>query len=220
MSDYIAIIADVKGSQLMKDRALRQRQLISNLNQINVKYQDELAAQFVVSQGDSFQGLLSRPHKLSEILMALDLENKGIELRYGIGIGSLSTPIVYDNSNEMDGPAYHVARRMIDQVKEQESSYQHYQSNYQIGDDLASNYDLENSCLSMISIIQASWTNKQIEVIKAYQDHDKVQLKAAQALKRDVSTVSRSLQRSHYFTVIQAWKAVGESIVRRMEERK
>ncbi|WP_269319384.1 SatD family protein [Carnobacterium jeotgali] len=41
-----------------------------------------------------------------------------IELRFGIGLGSISTPIQRDNSMEMDGTAYHRARQMIETIEE------------------------------------------------------------------------------------------------------
>ncbi|WP_051926192.1 SatD family protein [Carnobacterium jeotgali] len=55
---YAAIIGDIKDSRKIADRKEVQEQFHSILQIINEKYAEDIASNFIITLGDSFQGLL------------------------------------------------------------------------------------------------------------------------------------------------------------------
>ena len=58
---YIAIIGDIKNSRKIDNRKEVQTKLNGVLDEINQTYCEEIAAGFLITLGDEFQGLLLRP---------------------------------------------------------------------------------------------------------------------------------------------------------------
>ena len=58
---YYAIIGDIIDSKTIKDRLSIQNKLTNCLNVINQTYHDEIVANFTITLGDEFQGLLKDP---------------------------------------------------------------------------------------------------------------------------------------------------------------
>ena len=57
---YVAIIGDIIDSKKIKNRNEVQQKLKHVLSKINQSYDDIIAANFIISLGDEFQGLLGR----------------------------------------------------------------------------------------------------------------------------------------------------------------
>ena len=111
---YIAVIGDLVGSKRL-DRTQRTQigtEIAALLSRWNKR--PTVAAAFVVSRGDEFEGLLHNTEALPEILWELATELADIEVRLGIGVGEIFTPLPTNSSDEVDGPAYHRARQAID----------------------------------------------------------------------------------------------------------
>jgi hypothetical protein len=125
-STYVAIIGDIVASRRFSStcRRLVQEKFLALLNSLNQEFSAALAAQFTVTSGDEFEGLLyssSAPDVLPAIIWQVDQSfvelapyNNGdpIELRTGIGLGTIDTAIV-GNPNVIDGPAFHAAREAV-----------------------------------------------------------------------------------------------------------
>jgi DNA-binding CsgD family transcriptional regulator len=110
---YLAIIGDVVRSRQAADRASLQARLMAALERLNADRGAAVAAHFVLTVGDEFQGLLASPERLVEILATLRSAAHPEELRFGLGIGGLSTPLRADAIG-MDGPCFHRARAAIE----------------------------------------------------------------------------------------------------------
>jgi DNA-binding CsgD family transcriptional regulator len=110
---YLAIIGDVVRSRQAADRASLQARLMAALERLNADRRAAVAAHFVLTVGDEFQGLLASPERLVEILATLRSAAHPEELRFGLGIGGLSTPLRADAIG-MDGPCFHRARAAIE----------------------------------------------------------------------------------------------------------
>lgn len=118
--NYIAIIGDIKDSKKIKNRGLIQEKLNCVLNYVNEAYDADISAKFVVTLGDEFQGLLKRKEHLFTIIRHIQREMYPVRLRFGIGLGEISTTIFSEAAIGADGPAYYAAREMIEQLREQE----------------------------------------------------------------------------------------------------
>ncbi|MGA9192115.1 MAG: SatD family protein, partial [Anaerolineales bacterium] len=67
---YLAIIGDVIRSRQVADRASLQARLAHALSRLNSDEPADLAARFVLTVGDEFQGLLASAERLVAIMSA------------------------------------------------------------------------------------------------------------------------------------------------------
>ncbi len=219
MEKYIAIIADIKKSKSTQSRDIIQENIKETLERINKKYKTEIASNFAISSGDSFQGLLINGNQVMNIILELDLElypelyigSRHLGIRYGIGIGTIDTALYEENSNLVDGEAYHMARGSLDAVKKSESSKEKIITNYRVskkGNDLF----LINSLLSLVSIIKNEWTEDQIRVIRTYIENNYEQQVTAKELDKAQSTISRSLEKSSFYSIRDSVDVLNKSI--------
>ena len=87
---------------------------------MNVKYRSQLGSKFSITLGDEFQGLLTEPGGILEIIQYIKFRMHPVSGRFGVGIGEITTPIDPEQSLGADGPAYHRARRMVEYLKKNE----------------------------------------------------------------------------------------------------
>lgn len=116
----MALIADMVKSRDVP-RSLRPEVQLSFsefVSSLNHKYKNALVARFVVTLGDEFQGLLSDALVLPDLLWDMHYKFDMRQLRVGVGLGTIDTPIGKDAIN-VDGPALHHARNAIDMAKKE-----------------------------------------------------------------------------------------------------
>ncbi|MFL2099889.1 SatD family protein [Desemzia sp. FAM 23991] len=199
---YAAIIGDIKDSRNIADRKEVQEKFRSTLQHINQKYADDIASQFMITLGDSFQGLLKNKQTIMSIVFEIELAMSPIELRFGIGLGDISTTIQRENSMEMDGPAYHRARQMIETIEANENKYTRSETNMMIcsGTDSLQTDQLLNTILSLATALKSKWSDRQKEVMYTYFTHSENQYKTAEALGIGQSSVNKALNTAKYYT--------------------
>lgn len=112
---YLALIGDVVHSKQSGDRAALQSRLSGTLERLNDVFRRELASGFVLTVGDEFQGLLASGAGLTRLLSQLRTAAHPEGLRFGLGIGPLSTPL-RQPAIGMDGPCFHRARAAIERA--------------------------------------------------------------------------------------------------------
>lgn len=111
---YTALIGDIIRSRRIElsDRYDLQERLHELIWRFNQDYTHALAARFIVTIGDEFQGLLNDPTITPEIVWRVEELMPGINFRVGIGYGTLTTALRHDAIG-MDGPVFHHARDAI-----------------------------------------------------------------------------------------------------------
>ncbi len=116
----IALIADmVKSRELPRSqRADVQVSFSEFISELNRKYRHAILARFVITLGDEFQGLLSDPTVIPDLMWDLNYKFQPRPLRVGVGFGLIDTPIGR-NAINIDGPALHQARNAIDFAKKE-----------------------------------------------------------------------------------------------------
>lgn len=212
---YAAIIGDIVNSRKIENRNEIQKRLKNLLDDINKKYHEYIASKFIITLGDEFQGLLKNPDKAIEIISYIEIGLLSVEVRFGIGIGAISTDINYENSSEVDGPAYHRAREMISRIECIEKQYTERISNVMISstDDKhqSKNYcidELLNSILSVCTALKSKWTERQKEIILTYLSNGQNQYKTANALSIGQSSVNKALKSAKYYTYKYAMETI------------
>ena len=129
-SPYIAIIGDVKNSRNIKERKEFQNKLNEILNEINKIYSDSIASNFTITLGDEFQGLLYSGKNVMNIIQYIKKESYPVKIRFGVGIGAITTDIDSNISIGADGPGYYKARDSIEQLKILEKKKEKVQKEY------------------------------------------------------------------------------------------
>lgn len=199
---YVAIIGDISDSKKLKNRQEIQQRLIEKLKSINAKYADDIAAKFMITLGDEFQGLLHNQAHIFTIINEIEMALSPIELRFGIGIGDITTDINYHHSSEIDGPAYHRARQTVIEVEKIQSQYTKQKTNMMIdtGKDNVDVDQLINAILSVCTVLKSRWTARQKEVIYTYLNHNENQYETAESLAINQSSVNQILKKSNFYS--------------------
>jgi hypothetical protein len=116
---YIAVIADIVHSRRIvgADRHDLQRRVERALTKLNRRFAKSLAATFVITVGDEFQGLLRTGREVPDIIRQLETALPEVDIRLGFGRGSLDTTL-RKAAIGMDGPVWHAARQAIGLAKD------------------------------------------------------------------------------------------------------
>lgn len=199
--NYIVVKGDIIDSRNAKDRDKLQQQLSERLKTINEQYKNVIAAEFMITSGDGFQGLMNNADHLFDITNLI--EELPVNIRFGIGIGEVSTEIDSKNSAVIDGPCYHLADDMLNRIKTEETQNTAKRANIQMASN-TQNDGIINGLLSLRYVIKSSWTKRQHEVIGMYISHDENQYKTAAVLGVNQSTVSRALKATNFYSVKSA----------------
>ena len=210
MRKYVASIGDLVDSKRILNRKTVQQKLKQALTNINEKYAPDIAAKFTITLGDEFQGLLNNKSKIIQIINELEIAMLPNETRFGIGIGDISTEIIFDNSSEIDGSAYHRARKMIETIEQRKSQYPKIDSHIMIctNDTPSSIDDLINSTFTVCTALKSKWTERQKEIIQAYFVNEQNQYKTASALGIGQPSVNKALNNAKFYAYLSAIKTV------------
>jgi len=141
---YFAVIGDIIGSRNVDDRAGLQRQLNAGLADVNRQYADQIASQY-----------LRTPEDLDRILASLRVAVHPVDLRFGIGVGGLVTPM-REQAIGMDGPCFQRARAAIERAKERSTQIEVECGETHPGFEI---YSL------LYSGMRRSWTERQQQII-------------------------------------------------------
>lgn len=208
--DYTVIIGDIIDSKKITDRQKVQAKFKDILKEINENYTDAIASQFTITLGDEFQGLLKNRKNIIDIIFEIEMAMFPIEMRFGVGIGEVSTAINFESSSEIDGPAYHRARAMIKELERSEAQHLRRAGNILITSQKENTAidQLLNSILSVCTALKSKWTVKQREIIQSYLLSDENQSKAAENLGIGQSSVSRGLKAAEFASYKSAMDTV------------
>jgi hypothetical protein len=201
------LIADVVESRSHSHlrSSLNEKLRIASIAQLDDKL---VRVPYAVTAGDEFQTIARRVDSIPKLILDLRRRLQPLQLRIGIGIGSIQGPI-RPPVNRIAGQAFEFARAAINQIKETRkyptlTAFRSYSSEL---DEIANLiYGLHDTLLRQISAKQ--WETIAIYLIKNRVDY------TAKALSVDISTASRNLKRG-YFWQIEHTTVVMESVLGR-----
>jgi SatD family (SatD) len=204
---YGVLIADVVESRSHRRlrSPLNEKLRIATIAQLDDKL---IRVPYAVTAGDEFQTVASQVERLPKLILDLRRRLYPLQLRIGIGIGTVEGPI-RPPVNRVAGQAFEFARAAINQIKETRKypTLTVFRSNRSDFDEVANLvYGLHDTLLRQI-------TSKQWETIATYLIKNRVDY-TAKALSIDISTASRNLKRG-YFWQIEHTAVVMENIIRR-----
>ena len=199
-NSYIAIIGDMKNSKIMNDRNAVQNALKNLLDRVNEKYSKDISAKFMITLGDEFQGLLHDGAHVMHIIEEIQSAMYPVEIRFGIGVGPITTDINVNMAIGADGPGYYKARQAIEFLKENEDKNMTHAADIRIEVD-GDNDDstaVMNTVLSLLTIVKANWTGRQREIIWDTIKYNDSQAKSAGRLK----VAQRTSLNAEYFYLL------------------
>lgn len=202
---YYALIGDLVGSRDLEARGDVQERLKGLLVEVNAIYADMIAARFTITLGDEFQGLLTDPAPLLSIMDRIRLSIYPVKIRFGVGIGTMSTAVDASAAIGADGPAYHAAREGLRTVKEMNGRYEQpfVDTLFYKCDATGRIYlsmDMLNANLSLAGAIREKWTPKQYEVIAALEAGGAPLRSLAEQIGVNHSSLQRRLDKANYYT--------------------
>jgi len=208
----IAIIGDIKDSRSITNRSEVQKKLKVVLDEISEKYNNDISSKFNITLGDEFQGLLCEGANTMKIITEIERKMHPIKIRFGVGIGEITTDIDKEMSIGADGPGYYKAREAIDYLKENERRKSTYSTDIKFETESNNKAFLRliNTILVLLTVIKDSWTDRQREIIWDMLEHQDTQAEVANRLNIQQPTVQKSLAIGKYYAYKDALDAIGE----------
>jgi hypothetical protein len=198
---YIAIIGDIKNSKQFKNRKELQNKLNEVIDTINKNYENDLASLFMITLGDEFQGLLKNGKSLVYILDQFEREMFPVKIRFGVGIGEITTEINYNIPLGADGPAYYNARSMIEEIKTSEKKHKEIKVSVKLCmQENSETSEILNSFFLLLTIAKEKWTSRRVEIITTYINCGGTQEDAAKKLEINQSNVQKALASSNFYS--------------------
>ena len=209
---FVAIIGDLKDSRHLENRKEVQTHLQKILNQVNKKYEKDIASRFLITLGDEFQGLLYTGKDVLRIISEIRIQLYPVCLRFGIGFGKITTDIRAEMALGADGPGYYRAREAVEQLKEREKR------NRPVPSDICLKMDekdrgtevMLNTIFNLIYVVEKGWTIRQREIIWDMFLYEDGQQNTARRLNISQPTVQKALAAGGYYTYENALKNAAE----------
>lgn len=217
---YYAIIGDMVHSKKIGDRNKTQNMLNNLLDHINQEFHDQIASNFIITLGDEFQGLLSSAENILHIIDFIQFNLYPVRFRFGIGIGTIDTEINKNMAIGSDGPAYHYARNMVEEIKLLEKGKMYGSTNILFQS--KENHDiisLVNSNLQLCSFLERNWTVKQRQLLFEMMLKNQNQKEAAEKLGIVQSSVQRRLKAAGYYDYLYARTTITTILAKMVYQR-
>lgn len=214
---YIALIGDIKDSKQLEDRYTIQVKLRKILEQINVEYEKDITSKFLITLGDEFQGLLNNGNNLLKIIQEIQMKIYPVKVRFGIGVGKISTMINPEMALGADGPGYYNARKAIEELKHNEKRKKVVLADIRIemNSDKLIQSTLINTVFELMKAIETKWSERQREIIWDMMIHQDGQKNSALRLGITQSAVQKALASGRYYVYMKAienlQKVLGET---------
>lgn len=211
---YVAVIGDIVGSKKLSDRYGTQKKLRDVLDAVNARFAEDIASNFMITLGDEFQGLLRCGEPVIHIISEIEVKMYPIQIRFGIGVGEITTDINRNVPLGADGSAYYNARKMVAELKSMGKKIRTSKSDIMIaseGDNESVDL-LLNSIFSLCSAIKKKWSKRQREIIFDCIVHGDNQQKTAERLGINQSSVYRGLSNARYYSYKNAMDTVSKAL--------
>lgn len=207
---FVAIIGDIRNSKNLLNRKSIQDSLKQVLEDINKEYAEDIAAKFLITLGDEFQGLLRNSRNIVRIIEAIKIKMYPVEIRFGVGIGEITTDINSEMALGADGPGYYKAREAIELLKENEKKNKTVISDIRVECEAGNNSQivLINTVFELIRVIEQNWSERQRQIIWNIQIYQDGQKRTAERLGVTQSSVNKALANGNYYAYAKALKDV------------
>ena len=200
---YGVITADIVGSRKVESFPTRRDQKLLELSNLH-RREKLVLSPYSVTAWDEFQVILSRPEYLPRVMFDLRRSFYPLQLRIGVGIGTVSNVHRRPINRYAGGEAFERAREAADWLKKPSPKYLAFTSI--VSENETFNL-IANTIYHLHDTLLERTTEKQWAAINVQLATGRQEL-AATSLNRDASTVSRALKRAHYWHAIETMEAM------------
>ncbi len=211
---YLAMIGDIKDSRKLDNRRYVQKKLELVLEEINEEYAKDISSRFLITLGDEFQGLMCNGANAMNIISKIERIMYPVRIRFGVGVGEITTEIKKEMSIGADGPGYYNARRAIEYLKDNEKRKQINAADVRLEVDSINQETtiMINTILSLMTMLKESWSDRQRQIIFDMLEHQDSQLKVAERLDIKQPAVQKSLAKGKYYAYKNALDTIGKAL--------
>lgn len=207
---YFTIIGDMIGSRKLENRSVVQKRFSAALNEVQKRYAQQIVSPLTVTIGDEFQAVLKETSHLFALLYEIEQSLKAVSLRYGFGIGTISTAINHNAAIGMDGPAFHNARTSIEQARKTKTRY-----GFSCGDSVIDKRI--NVLLNWIDISTKGWPSEKHTILHLYRQRV-TQKEIARRVSMSQSAVSQHINTPAFRLIHQTHLLIQDEINRILNE--
>ena len=211
---YCVVVGDIVNSQQLapdvRDKVTQAAIRVFDRININPEYAGSLMANFGIVRGDAFEGILLTQSHAPKIVQTIIKEIYKVEktaVRISVVLGQLT--VRGDDRNITDGPAFHEAMDLLNEMKEAKKTHW-LQVSFVVGS-LAQS--LVDSQLELLTVLTQGWTEKQREAVWVTQSYNGQQNLAAKSLGIAPSSVNKHLNAANYKAYCRAWKGLEDYLV-------
>ncbi|MCG8477828.1 MAG: SatD family protein [Spirochaetales bacterium] len=154
----VAIIADIVRSRDIEQRRDFQRTLKSHLRTVSEHAGASLLSPYTLTLGDEFQAVYGNFDTIFTDIVTMIATLFPVRFRFALAVGPLSTEINRAAALEMDGPAFHDARALMEALKG------HNETVIRIAAHDVAPLDLINGCLRLLSNALGTWRENTIHL--------------------------------------------------------
>jgi len=203
---YSVITADLVGSRRIADFRKKRDVILHTVSKAHID-RGLIVSAYTITVWDEFQAIMASPEKFPQAALDLRRQFYPLTLRIAVGIGTVTGPRKSPINQFAGGEAFERARTAMEKLKRAKRSKSPRLTAVESGDtllDLAANaiYQLQDALAGDLS--PAQW--KTVRWVASLGSQEL----AAKKLRVNISTVSRTLRRAHYWEIEETSQALEE----------
>jgi hypothetical protein len=192
---FVVITADIIGSR----ESLKSGEVLDRrLDILNERFEGELAAPFKAYRGDEIQCVVKPTADLLKVIRCFRYYLKPLELRIGIGKGSVDRAAADDqrlanpNPWENNGKAFYLARDCVEYLAKHRSLSRKPRTFFRTDLEDEPAEAIVNTMLNLYDIVLEAWTRSQWDSIIGYEQSENL-VQTAEQLKKKYQSIQRSV---------------------------
>lgn len=213
VSHRCIVVGDVVDSRESDRREGLERDLTEGLDSVNNAFQEDIVADFVRLKGvDEIAGVLRTPANAYGVIRSITERIHPVSIRFAVVFGAVDIAPNSSDVATMDGSAFHRADELLSRIETQDrlvgidihttSVDSGRRSDGWMAGDSSLLCDLLADHLDLIQLWKSRWTERQVELVRAYRSYDSV-VAVADEVGVTPQTVSESLRRSRAQTILE-----------------
>lgn len=195
---FLVVTADIIGS---RDNVQSGENLDKQLVMLNERFADELAAPFKAYRGDEIQGVVRPAAELMKIIRCFRYYLKPLELRIGIGKGSVdqaaedAQTLANPNPWENNGKAFYLARDCVEYLTRNKRYAGKPRTLFRTDSGKEQEEAAANALLNLYDIALEAWTTSQWDSVIEYERSENL-VAAAAHLNKKYQSIQRSVAKA------------------------
>lgn len=197
--DYFVIIGDIVQSRKIKDRAKVQQIFAQAIADLGQHFEETFLSPPTLTIGDEFQAVLQTTSDLFLLIHQFEIAMNPVQVRFGLGLGQIDTPINRQAAIGMDGSAFHNAREAIELARRFNRKY------LLISSDKKNQNKAWELLINWIDLHLQNWSIEKLRILTMHRQ-GKRQKEIAQSLKMSQPAISQHITKPLFSLLVESEK--------------